>query len=159
MVLIRRLERSFEFPPNLTTLKMSTIRWDQDLIPTLEKLRNLRVLQIENLRSCVKKMTSSAQGFPQLRQLTLRSTRIEEWIVERGAMPALECLEIFNCQKLKMLPEGLRDLTTLQHLRITMLWNNELYDRVQSETGADWYKIQHIPHVSISTATRLTRSQ
>ncbi|KAL6013013.1 hypothetical protein ACLOJK_003503, partial [Asimina triloba] len=148
MVLIGQLQRLFEFPPNLTTLVMSTKGLDQDSIPTLEKLRNLRVLEIENLGSCVKKMTSSAQRFPQLRQLTLHDTGIEEWIVERGAMPALECLEIFDCEKLKMVPEGLRDLTTLQHLRIFMS-GNELYDRAQSETGADWYKIQHIPHVSI----------
>ncbi|KAL6013005.1 hypothetical protein ACLOJK_003495 [Asimina triloba] len=147
MVLIG-LQRLFEFPPNLTTLRMSTKGLDQDPIPTLEKLRNLRVLEIDNLGSCVKKMTSSAQGFPQLRQLTLESAEIEEWIVERGAMPALECLVIFNCKKLKTLPEGLRVLTTLQHLRIFMS-DNELNDRVQSETGADWYKIQHIPHVSI----------
>ncbi|KAL6013011.1 hypothetical protein ACLOJK_003501 [Asimina triloba] len=159
MVLIGRLQRLFEFPPNLTALKMSTFGLDQDPIPTLEKLRNLCVLKIENLGSCVKKMTSSAQGFPQLRQLTLRSTGIEEWIVEREAMPALEYLEISNCEKLKMLPEGLRDLTTLQHLRITMLWNNELYDRVQSETGADWYKIQHIPHVSISIWEKRSQKQ
>ncbi|KAL6012984.1 hypothetical protein ACLOJK_003474 [Asimina triloba] len=137
MVLIGQLQRLFEFPPNLTTLRMSIKGSDQDPIPTLEKLRNLRVLEIENLGSCVKKMTSSAQGFPQLRQLTLESAEIEEWIVERGAMPALECLEILDCKKLKMLPEGLRDLTTLQHLRIFMS-GNELYDRVQSETGADW---------------------
>ncbi|KAL6012998.1 hypothetical protein ACLOJK_003488 [Asimina triloba] len=154
MVLIGQLQRLFEFPPNLTTLRMSTKGLDQDPIPTLEKLRNLRVLRIENHGSCFKKMISSTQGFPQLRRLTLDNAEIEEWIVERGAMPALECLEIWNCEKLKMLPEGLRDLTTLQHLRIIMLWNNELYNRVQSETAADWCKIQHIPHVSISTKTR-----
>ncbi|KAL6013025.1 hypothetical protein ACLOJK_003515 [Asimina triloba] len=152
IVLYGPLETLPEFPPNLTCLVISTEGLDQDPIPTLEKLRNLRVLEIDDC-SCGKEMTSSAQGFPQLRQLILHGTGIEEWIVERGAMPALECLEIFNCKKLKMLPEGLRDLTTLQRLRITMRSDNELYDRVQSETGADWYKIQHIPHVSISTPT------
>ncbi|KAL6012994.1 hypothetical protein ACLOJK_003484 [Asimina triloba] len=158
MALFGRFETLPEFPPNLTMLKMSTMGLDQDPIPTLEKLRDLRVLKIHDNGSCVKKMISSAQGFPQLGQSTLSHTGIEESIVERGGMRALECLEISDCKKLKMLPEGLRDLTTLQHLRITMRSDNELYNRVQSETGADWYKIQHIPRVS-SISTWEKRSQ
>ncbi|KAL6013020.1 hypothetical protein ACLOJK_003510 [Asimina triloba] len=84
-----RLETLPEFPPNLSTLVMSTEGLDQDPFPTLVKQRNLRVLRIENLKPCFNKMISAAQGFPQLRQLTLDSAEIEEWIVERGAMPAL----------------------------------------------------------------------
>ncbi|KAH1084042.1 hypothetical protein J1N35_023803 [Gossypium stocksii] len=39
---------------------------------------------------------------------------LEEWKVDEGAMPSLQRLEICGCLDLKMLPEGLRFIKTLQ---------------------------------------------
>ncbi|KAF8378837.1 hypothetical protein HHK36_030186 [Tetracentron sinense] len=53
---------------------------------------------------------------PNLTKLTLKYSFLEqdpmEWTVMEGAMPSLKCLSIRDCDSLKMLPEGLLQVTT-----------------------------------------------
>ncbi|KAE9447306.1 hypothetical protein C3L33_20764, partial [Rhododendron williamsianum] len=80
------------FPPNLTQLRLFTGGLKEDPMPTLEKLPNLRWLTVEGEW---KEMVCSAGGFPQLINLYLwEIDDVEEWRVERGAMPSLLDLTI-----------------------------------------------------------------
>ena len=61
-------------------------------------------------------------------------------------MPCLQKLEIWNCPKLKSLPDFLFK-TSLQEFEVT--GNPILCERYQRGTGEDWAKISHIPNISI----------
>ncbi|XP_058190803.1 probable disease resistance protein RF9 [Rhododendron vialii] len=129
--------------PNLTYLSLSTNSpgLKEDPMPTLEKLPNLRKLHVE--KGEWKEMVCSAGGFPQLIHLDLWNIpNVEEWRVERGAMPSLLGLEIRGCKKLKGIPDGLRFVTTLREL-VTYDASQELKDRVR-EGGEDFSKLQHV---------------
>ncbi|KAI8533108.1 hypothetical protein RHMOL_Rhmol11G0270400 [Rhododendron molle] len=98
--------RSCQFYSFGNTLEDSDWR-HEDPMPTLEKLPNLRCLML--CRGEYKEMVCSAGGFPQLISLELWDIDdVEEWRVERGAMPSLLDLTIRGCKKLKEIPDGLR---------------------------------------------------
>ncbi|XP_016702095.2 probable disease resistance protein At1g58602 [Gossypium hirsutum] len=91
----------------------------EDPMPTLEKLPNLRVLELYVYAFIGKEIVCSALHFPKLESLTFSELwNLEEWKVEEGAVPALRHLKISGCKKLKMLSVGLRFITTLQELKI-----------------------------------------
>ncbi|XVF78614.1 hypothetical protein PTKIN_Ptkin14bG0148900 [Pterospermum kingtungense] len=92
-------------------------------------------------------MICSAGGFPRLDSLTLKSlSNLEELQVDEGAMPALRCLEIVDCKKMKIVPDGLRFITTLQKLSIKSM-PNAFKDKLV-EGGEDFYKFQHVPSLT-----------
>ncbi|GMP37653.1 hypothetical protein CsSME_00009241 [Camellia sinensis var. sinensis] len=136
-----------QFPPNLTKLTIWNTELEEDPMPTLEKLPNLRTLILENSYIGKEMVCSSAPpstttttapssinsgggrgggyggcdggGFPKLISLRLVNLpNLEEWRVEEGAMPCLFSLYIGECRKLKEIPDGLRFITTLRELVI-----------------------------------------
>ncbi|CAL5377068.1 unnamed protein product [Camellia sinensis] len=156
-----------QFPPNLTNLRLWDTKLDEDPMPTLEKLPNLRSLSlgfnsyIGNEMVCSSGPSSisgggggggyggcDSGGFPKLKSLALVNIRnLEKWRVEQGAMPCLFRLDIFNCKKLKEIPDGLRFITTLRELEITRV-SEALRDRVR-EGGEDFDKVKHVPSIEI----------
>ncbi|KAI8027745.1 putative disease resistance protein [Camellia lanceoleosa] len=152
-----------QFPPNLTGLSLWNTKLEEDPMPTLEKLPNLRTLFLFNTYIGKEMVCSFAPssisgggrggyggcdggGFPKLKTLELQFFRnLEEWRVEQGAMPCLFHLLIIECPKLKEIPDGLRFITTLRELHIK--WASEaLRDRVR-EGGEDFYKVKHVPSI------------
>ncbi|XP_058113001.1 probable disease resistance RPP8-like protein 2 [Magnolia sinica] len=157
MTLIGRLEKLPEphvFPPNLTELCLYGSKLERDPMVTLEKLPNLRSLCIHASfiggDPCMgKEMVCSAGGFPLLDTLNIVGLyELEEWRVEEGAMRNLRCLEISSCERLRMLPDGLRYIITLQELKLEYM-SEELKERVRENEGEDWFKIRHIPSLII----------
>ncbi|XP_073109672.1 putative disease resistance protein RGA3 [Elaeis guineensis] len=67
-------------------------------------------------------------------------------------LTALQRLEISYLPQLAMLPDGLQHLTALQYLNIGFC--PQLERRCKRETGEDWHKIAHIPHISIWPSIR-----
>ncbi|KAF8369848.1 hypothetical protein HHK36_032126 [Tetracentron sinense] len=135
-------------PPNLCKLSLRLSSLEQDQIATLEKMTNLRILSLYDGSYMRKEMISSAQGFPQLELLQLLLiSDLQEWRMEEGAMPRLRRLVIHGCHNLKMVPEGLRFLTTLRELEIIGIRVFE--DRLRPG-GADYYKVQHISSITLS---------
>ncbi|KAG5526754.1 hypothetical protein RHGRI_032871 [Rhododendron griersonianum] len=133
--------------PNLTYLSLSTNSpgLKEDPMPTLEKLPNLRCLML--YRGEYKEMVCSAGGLPQLISLELWDIDdVEEWRVERGAMPSVLDLTIRGCKKLKEIPDGLRFVTTLRQLD-TYDASQELKDRLR-EGGEDFSKLQHVHSIN-----------
>ncbi|XVF78609.1 hypothetical protein PTKIN_Ptkin14bG0148400 [Pterospermum kingtungense] len=93
-------------------------------------------------------MICSAEGFPRLDSLTLESlSNLEELQVDVGAMPVLRRLEIVNCRKMKMVPDGLRSVATLQELAIKRTpksFKDKLPDGLRSVSTCSFYHISRL---------------
>ncbi|KAF8394052.1 hypothetical protein HHK36_020254 [Tetracentron sinense] len=139
------------FPLNLTKLRLNDSQLEQDPMAILENLPRLKILLLGSNSFIGKEMVCSTRGFPQLELLMLSVLEeLEEWRVEEGAMPSLRHLNIRYCQKLRMVPEGLRFVSTLLELKITGM-PEKFKDRLQvldGRGGQDLYKVQHIPSIT-----------
>ncbi|KAK8662502.1 hypothetical protein V6N13_092075 [Hibiscus sabdariffa] len=124
----------------------------QDSMGVLEKLPCLRLLILQDDAYEGSKMICSANGFPQLHSLEMYNLEeLEEWEIEEGAMPHLQSLCLEGMSKWKMIPEGLRYITTLQQLQLILI-STSLKQRIENkdgEEGEDFYKVRHIPHIQI----------
>ncbi|KAK8573699.1 hypothetical protein V6N13_009787 [Hibiscus sabdariffa] len=90
---------------NLAYIVLRGCKIQEDPMPTLEQLPNLRVLELIYDVFLGKKMFCSAQGFPKLETLSLiHLSKLEQWKVDEGAMPCLGQLEINDCSHLDMGP-------------------------------------------------------
>ncbi|XVF78590.1 hypothetical protein PTKIN_Ptkin14bG0146500 [Pterospermum kingtungense] len=135
------------FSADITYIYLSYSNLDEDPMPTIQKLPNLRILQFGNSAFKGKKMICSAGGFPKLDSLTLQSlSNLEKLQVEEGAMPALRCLVIVNCRKMKMLPDGLSFIATLQELGIRSM--PKAFKDKLVEGGEDFNKFQLVPYIT-----------
>ncbi|KAG4177161.1 hypothetical protein ERO13_A11G290441v2 [Gossypium hirsutum] len=135
---ISKLPEYRYFSSHLAYIRLECCPLDEDPMPTLEKLPNLRILEFEETFR-VNEMVCSAQGFPRLESLSLAwFNNLEEWKVDEGAMPSLQRLEIWNCLNLKMLLEGLRFITTLKELKIESM--PKAFKDILEEGGEDFYK-------------------
>ncbi|KAL6013334.1 hypothetical protein ACLOJK_003827 [Asimina triloba] len=118
---LEKLPESHEFPPKLTKLTLRMTKLEHDPMPTLEKLRNLRILKLLDQAYSGGEMVCSAQGFPRLESLhVVYLNHLEEWTVVQGAMPSLQHLHIHYCMNLRCLPEGLRYQASLTVHRIPL---------------------------------------
>ncbi|KAJ1704212.1 hypothetical protein LUZ63_003991 [Rhynchospora breviuscula] len=128
-------------PTNLTKLTLSWSMFVKDPMPVLERLQSLTILRLWNMRFVGKKLTCTEGGFPRLQKLELdRLPHVSRWDIEKGAMPRLSHLKMFNLYKLQVLPE-LQNVPTLRNLEL----DEHLY--VISKEEENHYKIQHIPSV------------
>lgn len=137
----------------LVDLEFNETEMEEDPMVILEKLPNLRRLTMWPTRYVGKEAHCHPSGFPKLRFLCL-CLDIEEWRIDEGAMPKLSTLDI-QCPTLEMIPDGLRFITTLQALYISVT-SKELADRLQEgvdgeEEGMDYQKIRRIPAVVART--------
>ncbi|VYS49439.1 unnamed protein product [Arabidopsis thaliana] len=130
------------FPSHLTSISLGYCCLEKDPMPTLERLVHLKEITLgDSFGGRI--MVCAGSGFPQLHKLQLSELDgLEEWIVEDGSMPLLHTLRIWNCPKLKQLPDGLRFIYSLKNLTVPKRWKKRL-----SKGGEDYYKVQHIPSV------------
>ncbi|XAR49111.1 hypothetical protein NMG60_11032181 [Bertholletia excelsa] len=135
---------------SVTVLKLVRSELEKDPMPVLEKLCNLKSLMLIDT-FLGKEMVCLAGVFPHLKYLVLWSLReLEEWKLEEGALPSLSKLRIVHCKKLKMIPDGLRFVSTLQELEIQWM-PLEFANRLQvidGREGEDFHKVQHIPSIT-----------
>ncbi|KAB2059617.1 hypothetical protein ES319_A11G318000v1 [Gossypium barbadense] len=145
MIEMGELPEYHYFSSHLAYIHLKWCKFEKDPIPILEKLPNLRILEAEGSFG-VNEMCCSGQGFPRLESLRLLNVgKLEEWKVDEGAMPSLQRLEIAECRKLKMLPEGLRFITTLKELKIESMPKS--FKVKLEEGGEDFYKVKHVPFI------------
>nr|XP_048326690.1 disease resistance protein RPH8A-like [Ziziphus jujuba var. spinosa] len=141
-------------PQSLTKLTLWFSEIEQDPMPVLEnKLPNLRFLMLGWNAYVGSKMVCSAHGFPNLDTLQLsRLSDLREWIVEKGAMPSLKKLSIEFLGSLKMIPEGVKFVTSLKELEIEGM-GNSFCEKLQVKNGIegqDYYKVRHISSISFN---------
>lgn len=144
---IMKLPEHHQISPKLAKLKLQGSRFDVDPMPTLGKLPNLRILELQMDSFMGKELICARKDFPQLQSLLLSDlANLEEWKLDKEALPNLCKLQISNCTRLKMVPDGLRSITTLQELEIRSMFRAF---RIKLEKGGeDHYKVQHVPSLA-----------
>ncbi|KAF2318909.1 hypothetical protein GH714_011596 [Hevea brasiliensis] len=105
-------------PACLNKLILGNSWLKQDPMSFLEKLPNLRFLYLEDKSFMGTKMVCSTHGFPQLEILKLEWLGVQELKIEVGAVPCLKILHLEKLQELKMIPEGIKFVTTLRELKV-----------------------------------------
>ncbi|KAL3506205.1 hypothetical protein ACH5RR_031587 [Cinchona calisaya] len=129
---------------SITEIHLNGSQLENDPMQKLEVLRNLRILVLEIQAYTGNKMHCSKLGFPELRSLKLSKLyNLEAWNVEDEAMPQLSTLEIQNCRRMKMLPEGLESIHTLSKLKLSMMPKGfrDRLRKVDGKGGEDLHKI------------------
>ncbi|KAG8387430.1 hypothetical protein BUALT_Bualt02G0020600 [Buddleja alternifolia] len=127
---------------NLLDLSLSGSEIEEDVMETLGKFPMLNSLSLGGTAFMGTEMICHSNAFPQLKMLRLALFNLEKWRVDEGAMPNLSKLEIDNCKKLEMMPDGLGYITTLQQLDIYFM-PKEFIDRlhVVNETKVLYFSI------------------
>ncbi|XP_062083900.1 putative disease resistance protein At1g50180 [Humulus lupulus] len=140
---IVRLPQVNQFSPNLIKLTLSSLRLEDDPMPTLEKLPKLRVLVIGWYSFMGDEMVCSRGGFNRLESLELIGLLgLKEWKVEESALSRLGYLHIEKCRGLRRVPDGLKNILTLNHMVIEYM-PDKFKERME-EGGEDFYKVNHV---------------
>ncbi|CAA0271929.1 unnamed protein product [Arabidopsis thaliana] len=106
---LEKLPGEQSFSSDLGALRLWQCGLVDDPFMVLEKLPNLKILQLFEGSFVGRKLCCSKNGFPQLHSLTLSQLEnLEEWTVEDGAMMRLVSMELKCCNKLKSVPQGTR---------------------------------------------------
>ncbi|KAF3434066.1 hypothetical protein FNV43_RR25169 [Rhamnella rubrinervis] len=140
-------------PAKLNKLALHRTHLEQDPMPVLEKLSDLRCLKMKEFAYRGDKLVCSAYGFPKLETLQFYGLEdLKEWHVEEGALQSLKRLDIQNLRRMKMIPDGLRFVSCLRELNIKYMGRSfcERLQVIHGIEGADYYKVRHIPSISIS---------
>nr|KYP65543.1 Putative disease resistance protein RGA3 [Cajanus cajan] len=129
---------------SLETLRIFTIR----KFSVSAGLQHLTCLQYLSIDTCdVEGLHYALQHMTSLKELSLRNIPNLESLPDCfGNLPLLQRLDIGKCSKLRCLPTSL-SLSNLEHLLIYDC--PMLQKRCEKDTGEDWSKIAHIPHVDV----------
>ncbi|KAJ4807113.1 Disease resistance family protein [Rhynchospora pubera] len=128
-------------PPNLVKLTLDSSHLEEDPMPELEKLSNLRVLRLLEWSYEGERLVFSKGGFKCLQQLKLVGLRnLVELKIEKGGMPNLNQLEISHCPEVNVVPD-FQYLTNLRELNLQYMSN----DFWSSLEGVNQHKILHLP--------------
>ncbi|XP_022739896.1 putative disease resistance protein At1g50180 [Durio zibethinus] len=137
-----------EFPYNLIKLTLYNSQLQRDAITKLERLPNLEMLVLGDGSYNWRDMTFSSESFPKLEILRLHLLKeLEEWIVEERAMPKLKHLVINRCEKLKKIPDRLKQSTALKELEIVGM-PVEFEYRLRTK---DFFEFKHTPSIKSTT--------
>ncbi|CAN6567285.1 unnamed protein product [Malus baccata var. baccata] len=113
--------------------------------PPLSKLTHLSLCGIEDLEFIPSEGMGNQTSLQEL--VIHHCPNLASLPEEISNLTSLQQLEIGNCSNLASLPEGIRGLPCLNSL--TILYCPMLSERCKKETGEDWPKIAHIPHITI----------
>ncbi|KAH6809322.1 hypothetical protein C2S51_027105 [Perilla frutescens var. frutescens] len=131
----------------LVKLYMLDCKIEDDPVEILGKLPCLTELYLDSGSYVGEEMTCHGSSFPCLKKLILNRLRnLREWRVEQGGMPLLSEIRIHRCPGLKMVPNGLSCILSLQKLVISGM--PELGERVLA-SGDDFHKVSHVPSIII----------
>jgi disease resistance protein RPM1 len=150
---MRQVLSSWSHLNSLTRLHLSLSEIDEASFPGLLMLRNLCSLALINAFEG-KKLHFCAGSFPKLRYLFVHNApRLNQSVIEEGAMQCLALLVFRDCPELKLLPHGIEHLTGLEELRLEEA-SEELLNRLQqkgepNECSEDLLKISHIRKVTV----------
>ncbi|KAK1268177.1 Disease resistance protein RPP8 [Acorus gramineus] len=137
------------FPPNLTKLYLTRSRLTRDSFARLERLPKLQLLTLSYRSYIEGELVFGGGGFAELESLEIDNLqKLEKWEVEEGAMPVLKTLVVTYCRMLKELPEGLQHVTSLKEMVLRSM-SASFCGRVREGEGEDWWKVQHIPTITI----------
>ncbi|XP_057427089.1 putative disease resistance protein RGA1 [Lotus japonicus] len=142
------LLRFFSRFTGITSLCLKNGQEDLPSLPveSLACLKNLDIYAFPRLKELPGELFNNLIA---LEHLEIRRCDELESLPEQGweGLRSLRTLHFSNCEGLRSLPDGVRHLTSLETLTI---WGcPTLKERCKEETGADWYKIAHVPQLEI----------
>ncbi|KAH0692494.1 hypothetical protein KY285_019591 [Solanum tuberosum] len=106
------------FPNSITMMLLENSVLTEDPMPILGMLPNLRNLILENAYEG-KEIMCNDNSFSQLEFLTLYDlSKLERWDLGTRAMPLIKGLGIYDCPKLKEIPERMEDVELLKMYHI-----------------------------------------
>ncbi|MCL7042463.1 hypothetical protein MKW94_014240 [Papaver nudicaule] len=142
-----KLPEKFSFPPKLIRLGLENSKWPgEKLVDAIGKLGDLKGLRLMGRTVSGTNINFPRGKFLQLQFLELScQMELEEMVVEEGALVNVTHLDMQGCHKLKMVPEGVRNLA-LEYLNLIYM-PIEFQARLKENVGEDWDKIKHIPSV------------
>lgn len=145
---MERLPDPQDFPPNLVKLTLYNSQLQRDSISKLERLPNLEMLVLGDGSYNWRDMSFSSESFPKLEILRLHLLKeLEEWMVEETAMPKLKHLVINRCEKLRRIPDGLKEAAVLKELEIVGM-PVEFEYRLRTK---DLFEFKHTPSIKSTT--------
>ncbi|XP_058008446.1 disease resistance protein RPM1-like [Hevea brasiliensis] len=109
---------------NLTILELwhsNLLEEPSSVLQYLPKLKHLRLWEAYKAK-LIGKEFCDVGGFPELETLIIASENLVEWTeIVNGAFPSLRYLRFYGCRKLRFLPEGLQNISTVQELFVGVL--------------------------------------
>ncbi|XP_058113365.1 disease resistance protein RPM1-like [Magnolia sinica] len=136
---------------NLTylELKWSKLR-EEDLLSSLHALPNLVFLSLDQAYEGQQLCFRNGR-FPKLRILYLVGLpQLNQVVIEKGALPSIQEVNLFSCGELKTLPQGIEYLTGLQELHLQDM-PMELRLQIKDGSEEDRRKVGHIPFIKLWT--------
>ncbi|WOH03108.1 hypothetical protein DCAR_0522500 [Daucus carota subsp. sativus] len=129
---LKRLPPWLELLDSLTHLYLGSSRIRDDPLSPLQNLPALVFLELnkahEGKTLCFKK-----HGFPKLVRLKLRElVALESVRLEEGTLQCIKDLHLINCPELKVLPQGIENLISLQKLNLETM-PDEIVQRLQAD--------------------------
>ncbi|KAA8524876.1 hypothetical protein F0562_011299 [Nyssa sinensis] len=142
---------------SLTHLYLVSSQLEEDILSSLHTLSSLVFLELK--KAYGGRLLHFRTGwFPNLNKLNLQELlRLDSVTVEEGALPSIREMYLSGCWELKLLPQGIEHLTSLQKLHLEEM-PEEFVQRLRSDTGEDQTKVQHITrvyHVFLMEQTRV----
>lgn len=126
---------------NLAELRLSFTNLTDDSFEVLQALPNLNRLGLVCAYNG-EKMHFEGGGFQKLKSLYLVGlSNLKEMLIDEGALPLLENLQMGPCPKLKEVPSGFKYLRYLKDLSFTGM-TNEFTQRLSQQESE---KVSHVP--------------
>ncbi|KAL8140066.1 hypothetical protein V2J09_006087 [Rumex salicifolius] len=138
----------FHFPAGIKKLTLLfTQLQSEETIAALGNLPNLNVLDLSRDSYVGTKWICSDGMFSQLRELRILDLpNLVEWSIATTAMRQLEKLTLWQCERLRRLPEGVEFIQTLKELEFNAM-TPEFYTKLRGRNAQDAHIIHHIPIV------------
>ena len=145
-----RLEKFPEWILKLNSIVKIALYWSklmEDPLKLLQSLPNLMSLSLHDGYGG-EQLHIEGGGFQKLKYLMLDNLEeLNRLIIDEGALPLLEKLEIGECPQLKEVPSGIHHLKSLKNLEFDEM-PTEFVLSLQPDEGPDFGKVKHIPSVT-----------
>nr|XP_023927826.1 disease resistance protein RPM1-like [Quercus suber] len=155
LILGGRLEKLPEWIPKLKSILTIVLNWSklmEDPLKVLQALPNLMFLELHDGYGG-EQLHIEGGGFQKLKYLGLQNLGgLNRLIIDEGALPLLERLDIQESPQLKEVPSGIHHLKRLKKLEFTEM-PTEFVLSLQPDEGPDFWKVKHIPSVTFHYRT------
>ena len=150
LFLLGQLEKFPKWIPKLKSMVRLFLYWSKlmkDPLKVLQALPNLMNLALYDGYKG-EQLHIEGGGFQKLKFLQLFYLGgLNRLIIDEGALPLLEMLQIGPCPQLKEVPSGIHHLKSLKILKFFDM-PTEFVISLQPDEGPDFWKVEHIPSLS-----------
>ncbi|PIN02288.1 hypothetical protein CDL12_25200 [Handroanthus impetiginosus] len=154
LVLQGCLESLPQWIGSLNALTRLSLRWSklrEDPLEYIHGLPNLLELKLQWASYEGQELSFRAGGFQRLHILSLSRLRGLRWLrMEKGSMPLLHTVRLFDCKSMVEMPVGIEHLKSLKFVRFTDMaeeFVERLIDEKRKEDGQ--WRLAHVPVVVV----------